>query len=120
MICPRTIPVLCLCLLTALTSVSLAVARGAPQPVDRIVLCTGSGALSVAVDARGRPVGPPHHCPDCILAFCAEPPVQQDMASRVPARRADHPPETGQPAATGRFAAFTARAPPLAIRSRTL
>jgi len=60
-----------LCLFLALTSVGLAVARGAAQPAGQIVLCTGEGLVKMAVDADGMPMEPPHVCPDCLLALYA-------------------------------------------------
>ncbi|MBQ0749933.1 MAG: hypothetical protein KBT70_07000 [Roseovarius sp.] len=58
-----------LCLVLALTSQSLAVARGAAQPVGQIVLCTGTGPVTVTVDAEGQPVAAPYLCPDCLPGF---------------------------------------------------
>ncbi|AWZ22433.1 Hypothetical protein RAK1035_3728 [Roseovarius sp. AK1035] len=60
---------LALCLVLALTSQSLAVARGMAQPVGKIVLCTGTGPITVAVDAEGQPRATPHLCPDCLPGF---------------------------------------------------
>jgi hypothetical protein len=62
---------LCLALLLAVTSVSLAVARGQAPPAGEIVICTGLGLQSVAVDAQGRPVSRPHICPDGVAAIAA-------------------------------------------------
>jgi hypothetical protein len=70
----RPLTALGLCLFLALTSVTLAVARGAPLPVDEVVLCTGEGTRTVLVDAQGAPVAPPHICPECLLAFHATAP----------------------------------------------
>ncbi|MFU8777212.1 MAG: hypothetical protein ACNA7M_06040 [Roseovarius sp.] len=84
----RPILALGLCLLLALTSQSLAMARGAAQPVGEIVLCTGTGPVTVAVDAEGQPVATPHPCPDCLPAFAAVlqvPPALRDWCA--PARR---------------------------------
>ena len=65
----RRITTVTLCLFFALTSVSLAVARGAPGPVGLLVICTSTGVQRVAVDADGQPAAPPHICPDCLLGF---------------------------------------------------
>ncbi|GAW36594.1 hypothetical protein RA2_03667 [Roseovarius sp. A-2] len=70
----RSITALGLCLFLALTSVGLAVARGAAQPVGQMVLCTGEGTRTVLVDANGQPTTPPHICPECLLAFYADAP----------------------------------------------
>jgi hypothetical protein len=60
---------LALCLVLALTSQSLVVARGGAQPVGQIVLCTGTGPVTIAVDADGQPVAAQHLCPDCLPGF---------------------------------------------------
>ena len=112
MTCLRTITTLGLCLFLALTSVTLAVARGAGQPVGTIVICGAEGPRSVPVDAHGTPTDPPHVCPDCLLAlFAAEPrdPLPVRRAAYVTARRpfadATHPIPLARPA-------MLARAPP--------
>lgn len=60
-----------LCVVLALTSQSQLLARGAAQPVGHVVLCTGTGPVTVAVDAEGQPVATPHICPDCLAGFAA-------------------------------------------------
>lgn len=62
---PLTGLFLALCL--ALTSVSLAVARGQPPMTQWVELCGTDDRL--ALDADGRPAGPVHLCPDCVAAF---------------------------------------------------
>ena len=32
----------------------------------QMVICTGTGPVTIYVDAEGRPAAPPHPCPDCI------------------------------------------------------
>lgn len=55
-----------------LTSQSMAVARGAAMDASgQIVLCTGTGPVTVYVDENGQPVGRPHICPDCALHVLA-------------------------------------------------
>ena len=34
-----------------------------------MVLCTGTGPLTVSVDENGQPTGPAHICPDCALSL---------------------------------------------------
>jgi len=88
---PRSITALALCLFVALTSVTLAVARGAPPQAGVMVICTGEGIERVAVDARGQPAAPPHVCPDCLLAFhatAARDPLPAIQATLRPARHA--------------------------------
>lgn len=60
-----------------LTGQAMAEARAMAAPTGEMVLCTGTGPLSVLVDAEGRPTGPAHICPDCALALFADitPPV---------------------------------------------
>ncbi|WP_133361326.1 DUF2946 family protein [Antarcticimicrobium luteum] len=62
---------LTLAAIMALTSQSMAVARGATDPTGQIVLCTGTGPVAVYVDEDGQPTGPPHICPDCALHLLA-------------------------------------------------
>ena len=62
---------LALCLMLAMTSHSAAVARGAPGPTGQMVLCTGSGPVTVLVDAQGQPTGAVHICPEYALALFA-------------------------------------------------
>ena len=59
---------LALAALLVLTSQSLALVRTTPGPAGQIVLCTGTGPVSVLVDAKGQPTGILHICPDCTLS----------------------------------------------------
>ncbi|MGI3210727.1 hypothetical protein ACROSR_06370 [Roseovarius tibetensis] len=108
----RAITAFGLCLFLALTSVTLAVARGAPQPSGVIVLCAGDGPRRVPVDTQGTPMAPPHVCPECLLAlFTTDPgdPLPGPRAARVTSRHpfadATHPIPLARPA-------MLARAPP--------
>lgn len=58
---------LSLVLIVALTSGAMAVARGQTHAAGVIVICSGAGIQTVAVDAEGNPVGAGHICPDCAL-----------------------------------------------------
>jgi hypothetical protein len=63
-------------LLLALTlsvgSLQMALARTAPVPVGEMVLCTGNGPITVAVDADGNPTGQVHYCPEsAAVSFAA-------------------------------------------------
>ncbi|MFW8635281.1 hypothetical protein [Cribrihabitans pelagius] len=58
---------LLLALGVALTAHGAAAARGSGTASGQMVICTGSGAVTVYVDGEGRPVAPPHHCPDCVM-----------------------------------------------------
>jgi hypothetical protein len=63
----RLISSLALALMLALTSQSMAVARGASAATGQMVLCTGAGPVAVYVDAQGQPTSAPHICPDSAL-----------------------------------------------------
>lgn len=80
---------LALALIVALTSLTMAVARGQGRPVGQTVLCLAIGTVSVAVDAQGRPTGPVHLCPDAAPAlFVADgiaPPLLPRPVRRVTA-----------------------------------
>lgn len=111
----RAITAFGLCLFLALTSVTLAVARGAAQPVGEMVLCTDGVPRTLHVDADGRPTAPPHVCPDCLLAFYAadardplSAPRMAATTARHPFARATHPIPLARPA-------MLARAPPAPV-----
>src|SRR6056297_1935912 len=53
------------------TGQSMALARTAPDPAGQMVLCTGSGPVTVLLDAEGQPTGAVHVCPDCTLSLLA-------------------------------------------------
>ena len=59
-------------LMLALTSQSLAIARGASAASGQMVICTGTGPQAVYVDAEGQPTSAPHICPDAALELPAE------------------------------------------------
>lgn len=83
-----------LLLAMVLTSAAMAVARSSHDVASgTMVLCTGSGPISVQMDADGQPIGPVHFCPDCALAFfvstpdpqtCAIVPVTRDYLVQIP------------------------------------
>lgn len=60
---------LALALLLVLTAQTMAVARGMPGAAGSIVLCTGTGPVTILTDAEGQPIGPAHICPDCTLSL---------------------------------------------------
>lgn len=81
----RTHIALMLALMLALTSLSLAVARGQATPAGTIALCSGAGMQMLYVDADGNPTGPPHVCPDGVAALALvdmNPPAQTIRALR--------------------------------------
>ncbi len=71
----RPIPALTSILLAAvlaLTSVTMAVARGQTRDVaGQIVICTGAGVTTISVDHDGDPVQQVHLCPDMVLGLLA-------------------------------------------------
>jgi hypothetical protein len=58
-----------LCVLILVTAVGLGVARGQAKSTGSVVLCTGFGQLTVAVDATGAPIEHASQCPDCATSF---------------------------------------------------
>lgn len=62
---------LLLALIIALSSVTMAAARHQPRAVGMTALCTGSGFVMLALDAKGNPAGPMLPCPDCTPALGA-------------------------------------------------
>ncbi len=80
-----------LALVLILTGQSMAVMRMMPGPTGEMVLCTGTGPITVLTDENGQPVGPPHICPDCAMSMMAahwDTPTQplRPMARHVPLR----------------------------------
>ncbi len=68
----RSLSALLLSLVLALASVSMAVARGQMPMGTTMTLCSQGQAVTVTLDASGRPVtAPPHLCPDCLSAVAA-------------------------------------------------
>lgn len=111
----RNLATLGLCLSMALTSITLAVARGATEPVGEMVLCTGDDIRTVPVDAQGQPTGWPHVCPDCLLAVYAEAPHDPLPAARPACATARHPFADAQHPIPLAQPAMVARAPPLPV-----
>ncbi len=63
---------LVLALAVALTSVTMALARGQMRDAaGSVIICSGAGVVSIQLDADGNPVGPVHVCPDCALGALA-------------------------------------------------
>ena len=108
----RPILALCLCALLALTSQTMAVARGTPAPAGTMVLCTGTGPVTVLVDSEGTPTGAVHICPDCALGlFDAVATVPPDAPQTATATALD-PFEPTLEIVVAARSAFKARAPP--------
>ncbi|MGH1353923.1 MAG: hypothetical protein ACRBBS_02415 [Thalassovita sp.] len=104
-----------LALMLAFTGQSMAIARGTPSASGQIVLCTGTGPISVLVDENGQPVGKPHICPDCALSFfdvlSDTPPRVLRPEGRVVALRLDR----GQFADPRQSIPAVARGPPVQV-----
>jgi hypothetical protein len=75
-----------------ITSGAMAAARGQARSASgEIVLCTGTGPVSVAVDARGKPLGKLHICPDCALGLFAVDAPAPLVPARALKRRTPRP-----------------------------
>jgi len=98
--------------LFALTSVTMAAARGHVMQGNAVVICSGYGVVTILVDAKGEPVGTVHPCPDCTLhlVLAGAPPAPMSLR---PATRAEplRAPARHLPAARARLSP-TARGPP--------
>ncbi len=106
----------CLSVLLAVTLVvtaqTLAAARAQPAPAGTMVICAAQGLVTVAVDAQGEPVGPPHICPDGALALMAGPAPVAAPLSRADVTRIARAFDTRARAPLQPFVPFAARAPP--------
>lgn len=102
-----------LSLMLVVTSLSMAVARGAPGPAGQLVICTGSGPVMINVDSEGQPTGAVHICPEAALSL-----IQMGFDSPDVPLTADvgviaFVPSFASPYAVGSFGRARARAPPL-------
>ena len=61
-----------LILLALMSGQSIAQMRAMPDAVSVMVLCTGTGAVNVAVDQEGQPVEPAPICPECLVSFAID------------------------------------------------
>ena len=109
----RSLSVLVLALMLAVTSVTMAVGRSSAPMGPAVVICADGGAVMMTLDAMGRPVPITHPCPDCVAAVAA-----QVLAGFDPApQRPDFPSRALRPApitTTAVWAEFVpqARGPP--------
>ncbi|WP_149140943.1 hypothetical protein [Gemmobacter caeruleus] len=105
----KTFRAVLLTLILVIGSFGMAVARAQPVAVSTLVICSGYGVTTVALDAEGNPVPMVHLCPDCVMAgvailpdlvLPARPEARAERLSRpVPALPAGHAPP--QPRARG-------------------
>lgn len=81
----RAIIALVLTVLLSLTSVTMAAARVQSVGVMQITICAGDGTHhEITLDAQGKPISPPHHCPDCSAVTGAPPAgAAPDMARPI-------------------------------------
>lgn len=71
MIWMRPLSGLLLALLMALTSVTMAVARGQDRMGTTVEICGGFGQVFLTLDQNGQPMRPGHPCPDCLTGVTA-------------------------------------------------
>lgn len=76
-----------LILLTVLSGQGIAQMRGTSDVAGVMVLCTGTGAKTVLVDADGHPIDPQPVCPDCIVSFA----LASDLSQIDPISRGFRP-----------------------------
>lgn len=72
--------------LLALTSVTMAVARVQDRMSGTLELCADGAVQTIAVDGQGKPVGPHHVCPDCLMGVTALLPPQAAQELVLPQR----------------------------------
>jgi hypothetical protein len=101
-------------LATVLTAGAVGAVRGQAMAAGEVVLCANGAAVTIAVDAEGRPTGAPHWCPDCVLLLLAG--LAPGPAAAVPPAEgaAAAPMITDRRSAAARPAAPLARGPPRA------
>lgn len=110
----RPIFAILLSLVLLATGGVMAVARGQAMVAGQIVLCSGTGPVTVNVDATGEPVGPVHICPDCALSLLAAIPLPDHAIAPVERAAALHFALPAIAAASVGSVPSRARAPPVA------
>lgn len=111
----RPLAAILLGLILAATSLTMAVARGQTRVAGEIVICTGYGMATIAVDENGQPAGPVHLCPDMVLSFFAAagaPAVALPLPDPAPGRSV---PEGPRVQAALAAPSPCARGPPLTV-----
>jgi len=68
---PRSLLAIILALLMAVTSVTMAVARGQTRVAGEVVICSGYGLTTITVDEFGNEVTEVQICPDMALGLMA-------------------------------------------------
>lgn len=111
----RPFAAIALALLLVFTAQSMAAARGMQGVGGAVVLCTGSGPVTILTDSDGQPIGPAHICPECTLSLIVAV-GQADAALTHPMGRAEALLVPYVPASIARQELpFSARDPPAAI-----
>ena len=107
---------LCLAILTlVVTAQAFALARGAAPVAGQMVLCIGTGSVTVNIDADGQPVGAPHICPDAALTLLGQD-VGVGAAERVVSiRRAEYAARHVPAMPVAVASAYLSRAPPVLL-----
>ncbi|MCC5999347.1 MAG: hypothetical protein JJU19_00580 [Pararhodobacter sp.] len=67
----RSLALILLALAVMAASVPMAMARHHGGAVGTVELCTGTGMITLRLDAEGNPAGPEVPCPDCMPALSA-------------------------------------------------
>ncbi|ROU01095.1 hypothetical protein [Histidinibacterium lentulum] len=110
----RSAVLFALALLLALTSQSLASARGHVMVAGEMVICSGGQLVTVLVDATGQPVEPPHICPDCALHALAAVSAPDPVTGHAPSPLRLSLPATARDASSTAPLSPCARGPPSA------
>lgn len=80
----RTYLAVLLAVLLGFAAYGDASAKAMRDATGQMVICTGSGTVTVYVDEDGQPAAPPHPCPECIsLALDAGLPGPSGLPDRA-------------------------------------
>ena len=108
----RTYLAIALALLLSVTGQTMAVARGAAASAGEMVLCTGTGPVTVYVDENGKPTGPPYVCPDCVMHLVVAVLPSDPAPVRLPRTECPFPVRSALVGVVRSVFRATARAPP--------
>ncbi|MFX4298946.1 MULTISPECIES: hypothetical protein [Roseobacteraceae] len=107
---------LCLAMLTlVVTAQAFAQARGSADAVGQMVLCIGTGSVTVNVDANGQPVDAPHICPDAALTLLGHDVVIWTPVRAGVIRRAEYSVRHVSATRADVSAGYLSRAPPVLL-----
>ncbi|MEZ5911565.1 MAG: hypothetical protein R3D84_04450 [Paracoccaceae bacterium] len=104
-----------LALILALTSLTLASARGQLVRGQIVEICSTNGLIQLELDENGKPVGRPHLCPDLVLSVFSDAGLAPDPVAAPASLARRH-----EVLAVPRLASTTAarpraRGPPLSV-----